>query len=111
MLFHFSDTPVLDASANPEEEEEVFNTFLKEAQSAFRKYQVIYLKGISKPTRYSDLLPASNYTNFSAVSWDGVPPSNTNFSLVHYSLSEDEQEQHASDIKLKVTNAAHMWMH
>jgi len=102
---------VLPPSASQEEKKEIFLKFLEEGVTSFKKYQVLYLKGISKPTRYEDLLKPEKITNYSDVNWKGSRPSNNNFSLGSYPLTKDENHEHNLNIKSQITNAALMWMH
>lgn len=105
-----SNTPLLPMDASAEEKEAVFTKFLAEGKSAFQKYQVVYLKGISIPEKYEDLLKPEKKTNYSDVSWVDSRPSNNNFSLSMYNLSEDEKSAHALDIRNQFTNAVLGWM-
>lgn len=76
----------------------------------FSKYQVLYLKGISIPQNYQDLLPVENETNYSNINWLDSQPSTNNFSVVSYDLSEDENHEHALEIKTSLINAVLGWM-
>ncbi|XP_034246115.1 uncharacterized protein LOC117648059 [Thrips palmi] len=98
-FFEISGTPLLPEEASDEEKEAVFNLFLAEAKSAFKKYQVVYLKGICNPKNYKDLLKPIETSNYKAVHWKENCPSGTNFSLLQYELSEDEEVAHKLDVE------------
>lgn len=100
---------MLGLNASCEEKEKIFENFLLEGRSAFKKYDVLYLKGISVPKSFEDLL-LQECTNFSCVNWNDTPPSTNNFSLVSYKLSEEENKDHAVDIQNTLTNAVLGWM-
>lgn len=84
--------------------------FLSEGNSSFKKYQVLYLNGISIPMTYEDLLKPQRESNYGAVNWQNAQPSSNNFSLASYQLTEEEKEEHAQDIKSSLTNAVIGWM-
>lgn len=80
---------------------DVYNLFIAEAKDAFKKYRVLFLRGLLHPNCYEDLLVPEK-TNFSNVEWldDMRPPSNS-FS-VSEKLKEDEKRALAADIHVKV---------
>ncbi|KAK3931988.1 SCY1-like protein 2 [Frankliniella fusca] len=108
-FFDLVGTSVLPPDASQEEKDLVYQAFEEEGRQAFRKYQVLYLRGISRPTKYEDLLVPAD-SSYSNVNWAGSRPSNSNFSLSQYTLSENEHEEHAMQIKLSVMKAVVMWM-
>lgn len=112
-LFKFyvsRDTPVLPPDASTEEKAAVFNKFLDEGKSAFRKYQVVYLKGISFPQSYEDLLKPDRDYNYDNIGWKSEKPSGNNFSLARYPLSDDEKHAHTLDTRKHLINAVLGWM-
>ena len=105
----FSGTPILHSHASEDEKNRAFHNFKTVAESLFQNYEVLYLKGISIPKKYEDLLKPEK-SNYSSVTWLDTPPSTNNFSLVAYQLSEEQSEEHARDIRESLTNAVLGWM-
>lgn len=101
---------LLDSDATADEKNRVFLQFMSEGKSMFKKYQVLFLKGISIPKTYEDLLKPTEQSNFSSITWQSAPPSTNNFSLMSYSLTQDEDQRHALDITTHLTNAVLGWM-
>lgn len=99
-----------DPHASDEEKNRVFLKFLEEGNSMFKKYQVLYLKGISVPMKYEDLLKPEKESNYGCVNWANDPPSTNNFSLVSYQLTKEEDEEHSHDVRSSLTNAVVGWM-
>lgn len=108
-LRFFSNLPLLPPSASPQERETVFGKFLDEAKSAFKKYQVVFLKGVSIPQQYEDLIKPCKKSNYSDVNWNGCQPAGNNFSLEQYSLSSEERDAHNLYITSRFTNAVVGW--
>lgn len=103
----YSDTPY-SAETSQSEQEQIFNSFIAEGASIFKKYQVIYLKGITVPTSYSDLLRA-DCTNYDDINWVTERPASNSFSINGYALSDQEKRQHAEEIKVKLSCAVIDW--
>lgn len=74
--FHFE--AVSNFNSNDIKPQECMKSFHLEAVNAFKKYRVIYLKGIKIPLMYNDLLPAP-VTTYKDVVWkhDSRPRSNS----------------------------------
>jgi len=100
---------LLKWDASSDEKNRIFEMFLSEGRSAFQKYNVLYMKGITVPERYEDLLKPEKTTNFSCVNWNDTPPATNNFSLESYPLSEVEAKVHAKDIEESLHNLVLGW--
>lgn len=106
----FRGIPVLESDAASDEKNRIFEDFLSEGRSAFNKYNVLYLKGISVPKMYEDLLLPEENTNFSCVNWNDTPPATNNFSLESYPLTEIEAKDHAEDMQNSLSNVVLGWI-
>lgn len=82
----------LKEDASEKEKALQFLDFLQEAKEAFRKYHILFLRGISVPSSYDDLLPVAD-TTYKDVCWKGTdPPRSNTFSAKGYvTVSEDSQ--------------------
>ncbi|KAJ1518902.1 hypothetical protein ONE63_011488 [Megalurothrips usitatus] len=109
-FFEITDTLLLPEEATADEKEAVFNKFLAEGKSAFKRYQVVYLKGICIPQKYEDLLKLEKKSNYDDVNWQDDRPSGSNFSLLQFNLTEDEKNAHKLDVKTLFTNVIVGWM-
>ena len=70
-------------------QDEYFNCFKREAKDAFRKYKVIYLRGMQIPVTYDDLIPTPE-TNYRDVIWmNNVRPRSNTFSVKKDLTSEE----------------------
>jgi len=87
-----------------DEEERGSQLFITESKSAFKKYQVVYLRGASVPTKYADLLPCSNDTSHDQVIWCDQKPSNTLFSINQLKLSDEELNLQKQEVKCALTD-------
>lgn len=103
-------TPFLSTEASAEENEAVFNSFLAEGKSAFKRYHVVYLNGICIPEKYEDLLKPPRKSNYSDISWQGSQPSGINFSLSQHSFTIDEINAHVLDVRTHLSNTIIGWM-
>ncbi|KAK3920943.1 DNA-directed RNA polymerase subunit alpha [Frankliniella fusca] len=98
-FFEITGTPMLHPDAPQEEREQVFHAFEEEGRK----------EGFSDvPGPYEDLLVSTN-TTYSDINWTGVRPSNIDFSLSSYSLTEEEERKHALEIKSNTMKAVLMW--
>ncbi|KAJ1518778.1 hypothetical protein ONE63_011609 [Megalurothrips usitatus] len=79
--------------------DKVFSDFQHEAKEAFGKYRVIYLRGITVPSRYSELLPVPE-TNYSDVAWAGCKPPRSNTFSVQQVLSQKEKDACVEEVTL-----------
>jgi len=108
-LYVSRDTHLLPQGSSTEEKAAVFKKFSDEARSAFKKYQVVYLKGIKIPQKYEDLLKSDKDSNYDDVNWKSEKPLSNNFSLARYPLTADEKSDRAQDIRTCSMEAAIGW--
>ncbi|KAK3916212.1 Somatic embryogenesis receptor kinase 4 [Frankliniella fusca] len=108
--FEITDTPLLPLDASDEEKHKAYMEFLAKGQVAFKQYQVLYLKGITIPQKYDDLLKPVEDSGYSVINWLSGPPPNNNFSLNSYALTDDENGALVTDVKNELTNVVLGWM-
>ncbi|KAK3932567.1 SsrA-binding protein, partial [Frankliniella fusca] len=109
-FFELNNTDMLPKEASSEEKEAFFHEFFTEARSAFFKYQVIYLKGITIPEKYEDLMKMDANSNYDSVNWKDGRPSGSNFSLNKLTRTAEEDSEHALDIKSQFTSLVLGWV-
>ncbi|KAK3920773.1 Immunoglobulin superfamily member 10 [Frankliniella fusca] len=110
-FFKITGTPMPHPDAPQKEKDLVFRAFQEEGKKAFERYQVLYLKGIRKPTSYEDLMVSSRITTYSDINWIGDRPSTTILSLSPYCLTKEEEDAHSRYIKDSVVQAILLWQH
>ncbi|KAK3928043.1 Immunoglobulin superfamily member 10 [Frankliniella fusca] len=110
-FFKITGTPMPHPDAPQKEKDLVFRAFQEEGKKAFERYQVLYLKGIRKPTSYEDLMVSSRITTYSDINWIGDRPSTTILSLSPYCLTKEEEDAHSRNIKDSVVQAILLWQH
>ncbi|XP_034253862.1 uncharacterized protein LOC117652823 isoform X2 [Thrips palmi] len=108
-FFEVTNTTLLPPDASTEEKVAVFQQFLDEGMSAFKKYQVVYLKGIKVPQSYDDLLKSEVHSSYDKISWKTDKPSGNNFSLSRYNITDVEQNEHTLNIRTHLINAIVAW--
>lgn len=99
----------LAPESSEEEREDLLSALVAEAKRAFSKYQIIYARGISKPTKYEHFLKPAN-SGYGSVQWNGDRPSSTNFSLSKHNMSQEESEAHLASVKKCIYRLGTMWM-
>lgn len=82
----------------------MFQLFIRESWLAFKRYQIVFLKGCTVPTRYDDLLPCSKYTNHNDVIWYDKKPSNINFSINKLRLEDEGIAAHKIQVEIALTD-------
>ncbi|KAK3916896.1 Chaperone protein [Frankliniella fusca] len=92
-----------DCERAEEEKERVFKLFIQESMHAYKRYQVVFLKGATFPVNYDDLLPCSESSHADII-WSGEKPSNTNFSINKLGLQEEEIKAHKLQVVMAFRN-------
>lgn len=90
MYSYSSSVSLLPPTASEVDKERTFKIFHSEAKQAFLKFRVLFLRGITQPTSYNDLLPAGK-TNYKSVEWQGKQPASNLFSMDVKSLTKEEK--------------------
>jgi len=76
-----------------------------EAEEAFRKYRVVYLRGINVPSCYRDLLPVCN-SSYADVSWEGCKAPRSNSFSVKHVVPKEQLPMLKREIQVGVENIA-----
>lgn len=108
-IFEHTGYYCLSPESSEEQREGLLSALDAEAKRAFSKYQIIYARGISKPTKYEHFLKPPN-SGYGSVNWIGDRPSSTNFSLSNHPMSQEESEAHLPSVKKCIHNLGTMWM-
>lgn len=87
---HSSSVSLLPPTAYKVNKERTFEIFHSEAKQAFVKFRVLFLRGITHPTCYNDLLPAAK-TNYKSVEWQDKQPASNLFSMDVKTLTKEEK--------------------
>lgn len=99
---HSSSVSLLPPSSSEVAKKRTFEIFLLEAKQAFVKFRVLFLRGISLPTCYDDLLPAGK-TNYACVDWhEKQRPASNLFSMDVKTLTKEEKKGVELSIKAYV---------
>lgn len=103
LIVFSSGTEPLDEKATSDAKASVFHAFKEESQRAYKNYKILYLRGVSHPVCYDDILPAVK-TNYSDVKWSSnSKPKSGLFSIIK-ELSQNELKTMESTIMSSVIN-------